>query len=280
MYYRLICSDLDDTLLTSDGRVLPEVTSAVHRYESAGGKFAIVTGRMTAGALPIANEMGLHGEIITYQGALLSDIDTGATLFAETIPTSDAVRIGEYLEKKGVYYQTYIGNEFFTARANDFTRLYGKLSFAEFVETGVPLSAYLRENAVSPPKILIMEQPKEIPAIQRDLIEVFGEDFLINTSKPYIIEIIPRTVSKAVAVARLAARYDIPREQVICVGDSQNDLPMIDYAGVGVVVGNAGDEVKAHADFIAPTNDEGGLAFVVDRFGKMERAFCPGDPIE
>lgn len=279
MYYKLICSDLDDTLLTSDGRVLPAVTEAVHRYEKAGGKFALVTGRMTAGALPIAQMMDLHGEIITYQGALLSDIDSREVLFSETIPTSDAVRIGEYLEKRGVYYQTYIGDRFYTSRANDFTVLYGKLSFAEFVETGVPLSRYLSENAVSPPKILIMKDPEEIPAIQKELIDVFGEGFLINTSKPFIIEIIPRTVSKAFAVKRLAERYGIPREQVVCVGDSQNDLPMIDYAGVGAVVNNASTEVKSHADFIAPSNDEGGLAFVIEHFGSMERAYRPGDPV-
>ena len=273
MFYKLICSDLDDTLLNSDGVVLPSVVDSVHRYEKRGGKFCIVTGRMTAGALPVARMMDIHGEIITFQGASITDIDSGRTLFSETIPTKDAVTIGEYLEERGIYYQTYIGDKFFTAVKNDFTVLYGKLSFAEFVETGIPLSRYLSENEIEPPKMLIMEQPEKIAAIQRELIQKFGKDFLINTSKPFIIEIIPRSVNKAFAVERLAKKYGIRREEVVCVGDSENDLPMIEYAGVGAVVDNAPDFVKKRADYIAPSCDEGGLGRVIDFFGSMETPY-------
>lgn len=273
MYYPLICTDLDDTLLSSKGEIPSVVRQAISRYVSAGGKFVIVTGRMTAGALPVARSLGLHGEIITYQGAVISDIDTEEVLFSETIPTDDAVEIGRYLESRGIYYQTYIGDKFYTAVANDFTRLYGKLSFAEFVETIRPLSEYLSENRISPPKMLIMEIPEKIPVIQKELIDRFGDRFLINTSKPFIVEIILRSVNKGFAVDRLAHRYGIERERVICVGDSENDLPMIDYAGIGAVVANASDSVKKHADYLTDSCDEGGIATIIDRFGFVDRPF-------
>ncbi|MBR1747847.1 MAG: HAD family phosphatase [Clostridia bacterium] len=273
MYYKLICSDLDDTLLTSDGRVLPEVKDAVHKYVQNGGKFAIVTGRMTAGAIPVARMMDIHGEIATYQGAHITDIDSGRLLFSETIPTADAVRVGRYLEERGIYYQTYIGDYFYTAVATDYTRLYGRLSFADFVETKYPLSRYLEENAVCPPKLLIMQSPDRIPGTLVDLREKFGKEFLINTSKPFIIEIVPLSVNKAFAVRRLAERYGLSVQEVVCVGDSENDLPMIEFAGVGAVVNNASDEVKSHADFVAKSNDEGGLAQVVDFFGSLDAPY-------
>lgn len=273
MFYKLICSDLDDTLITDNGELTAEVKDSVLRYVSAGGKFCIVTGRMTVGAVPICRELGLSGELVTYQGAVITDLATGEILDRICISTADAVEIGKFMEERKLYYQTYVGDVFVTQKANNYTVLYGRISKAEFLETEIPLSEYIEKNGLCPPKLLLLEDPTRVPAVLKALKENFGDKFRINTSKPYIIEIIPKGISKAVAVEKLAKRHGIKREEIICIGDSENDIPMIDCAGLGVAVANASDEVKSYAQVIAPGNNDGGVAWTIDNIGFSESQY-------
>ena len=94
--YKLVCSDLDDTLIGKSGEVTEKTKEAVRAYVERGGMFRIVTGRMTVGALPICRDLGLHGELASYQGAIISDVDTGEVYRKTVIPfaTSNSSGIG------------------------------------------------------------------------------------------------------------------------------------------------------------------------------------------
>lgn len=268
MKYKLICSDLDDTLIGSDGKYGRGLKNAIKDYEERGGIFCIVTGRMTAGALPLASELGLKNELATFQGAVISDLRTGKVLSETVISCEKAVEIGKYIESKGYYYQTYDGDKFYTATPNDFTVLYGKLSHAEFAVTEEKLSVFIGKKKLNPPKILLMDDAEKIPAILEDLRGKFGKDFLINTSKPFIVEIIPHGTDKGVAVAFIADRHGISREEIVCVGDSENDVPMLKYAGVGVCVGSGSAKAKEAADDVAPGCDDDPVTWVINKYGK------------
>jgi len=268
--YKLICSDLDDTLVTNDGAITEEVKTAVGRYVAAGGRFCIVTGRMTKGAKKIYKQLNLDTETATYQGAIISDLNTGEIFYSECLTTKDAAEVADYIEGRGFYCQTYSGDNFLMRKANEYSVLYGKICGADFYETGMSLGEYIRLNNLTPPKVLVLEEVSKIPAFERELKVKFGDRFRINTSKPYIIEIIPKTVSKARAAEFIARRHGIKKEEIICVGDSDNDLPMIDFAGMGAVVANASEKVKAHADIIIPSNEESGVAWLIANFGLQE----------
>ena len=125
--YKLVCTDLDGTLLQSGKSLDVSVKSAIKAYEEKGGKFCVVTGRMTVGALPICRALELHGELITYQGAVVSDIDSGKIVFEKTLPYDRAAEILQFVEEWGWYCQTYYGDKFYTATPTDFTRFYGKV---------------------------------------------------------------------------------------------------------------------------------------------------------
>lgn len=267
MKYRLICSDLDDTLIDKDTKVGKGLKAAIEKYVKIGGKFCIVTGRMTSGAIPVCKELGLHGEVITYQGSMVSDIDTGDVLYSKTIPRDEAVEIGRFIEESGYYYQTYVGSRFYAEKPNSFTSVYSTLSHAEFVQTEGKLSDFILQNNVNPPKLLSMAAPKDIPAMLQKLRGKFGDRYLINTSKPFIIEIIPSGVSKGLAVKKLAEKYGIKREEIICVGDSENDLTMIEYAGLGVVVASGSEIAKEKADVIAPGMNDDPITWVIEKYG-------------
>ena len=270
MKYKMICSDLDDTMIGRKQQYGPHEKEAIHRYVDAGGKFVIVTGRMTSGVLPVCKELDLHGEVLSYQGAVMTDIDTENTIEQVTIPCDLATEIGQYIEKRGYYYQTYIGDHFYTRVATDFSQLYVKVAHAKYVETGILLSEYIRENNVSPPKFVLLSEPAVAPSIRDDLISKFGDELLINISKPFIIEIIPHGISKGVAVKKLADRYGIKREEVICIGDSDNDLTMLEYGGLSVCVKNGSPRAKSASDVIAPDCDDDPIAWLIEKYALSE----------
>lgn len=88
----------------------------------------------------------------------------------------------------------------------------------------------------------------------------------ITKSKPHFLEIIEGTVNKGVALAALAERLGISRQDVMAIGDSFNDLEMIQYAGVGVAMGNARKEIKQQADIVTLTNEEDGVAEAIEQY--------------
>ncbi len=264
MKYKMICSDLDDTLIGSSQELSENVKNAIHRYIDNGGKFVIVTGRMTSGALPVCKELGLYGEVITFQGAVVADIASGKILEEAVFSTEQAVEICKAIEELGWYYQTYIDDYFITEKANLYTKGYAKLSRARYEETGIKVSEYVQNNNLKPPKFLLMDDENIIKERVKILQAKFGDKYLVNTSKPFIIEIVLKSINKGSAVANLAKKYNIKREEIICVGDSENDISMLSYAGLGIAVGNGNKIAKEHADLIAPSADDDAIAWIIN----------------
>jgi Cof subfamily protein (haloacid dehalogenase superfamily) len=270
MKYKLICSDLDDTLLNNDGDFSDNIKNSIKRYVDSGGKFMIVTGRMTAATLPLARRMELHGEIVTFQGGVTCDVDTGAVIERITIDTNEAVIVAKYLESKGYYFHTYVDDYFITQKECYFSKYYAKVCISRCVETVMPLSEYMEKNKVETPKILICANEEDVPRIMKEMQIKFGDKFLINTSKPWLIEFVPNTVSKATGIDHVAKKYNIKKEEIICIGDSFNDAEMLKYAGLACVVENGSPAAKKYADIIVPSNSEEGVAFVINKYGFLK----------
>lgn len=270
MKYKLICSDLDDTLLTGYRTYHPELKASIHRYIDGGGKFMIATGRMTSGVLPIARELELSGEIVTFQGAVVADISSGEIISGKAISTLDAAKALKYIEGKGYYSQIYIGDTFATQKAQQFTLTYANISVAEYIETGIPLSEYVQQNKISPPKILVCAEQAEIPDILNELKCRFSDKFLVNTSKPWLVEMVHKSVNKAAGISTVANKYGIKPQEIICIGDSLNDVEMLKFAGLAAVVENGSDDAKQYADIIAPACLDNGVGWVIDNYGYIE----------
>jgi Predicted hydrolases of the HAD superfamily len=128
MKYKLIAADFDDTILHSNMTFSDYFVRTVKDYESAGGKFIVVTGRMTASIIPYCKEMGLKGEVISYQGAAIADIETGEHLETTPIPLEEAVEMTSYLEKRGIYHHVYEGGDMVVNDPSPFGEMYAKLA--------------------------------------------------------------------------------------------------------------------------------------------------------
>ena len=110
MKYKFIACDYDDTLLPKSGVISDFTKDTIREYIARGGRFAICTGRMFRSIVKIAREFGLHGEIISYQGALIKNIDTEETLLVNYIDKDLAVDYVEFMKKQNVFPQVYVGD--------------------------------------------------------------------------------------------------------------------------------------------------------------------------
>ncbi len=263
--YKMIAMDLDDTLLDKQLCISETNLSAIKLARESGVKVVLATGRMYRATLPYASELGLDTPAISYQGALVIKPDTGQVLLHRPVPMASALKIVRELKPYGYHINLYMDDNLFIARQSAESRLYKSISGVEAIEVG-DLEEFLLEKQFDPTKVLVVAREEQLDEIAPGLKSLFGENLHITKSKPHFLEFSHPQATKGHALAEVAGYYGIAREEIIAVGDSYNDLEMLDYAGLSAVVDNARDEIKAKADFVTSANTDGGVARVIRRF--------------
>ncbi|MDA8337016.1 MAG: Cof-type HAD-IIB family hydrolase [Peptococcaceae bacterium] len=267
---RLLAVDLDDSLLGSDLGVSPRNREALAVCKRAGVRVVLATGRMYRSAERIALELGLDDPVIAYQGALVkwpggpSGPPGGGPRVIQHLPLPlDLARevIGR-VAPYGYHINVYLDDTLHVAAPTEEVRRYAALSGVGVRVVGDLLS-FLSED---PTKVLVIAAEEKLDALAFDLTPLVGGKLNITKSKPHFLEFSHREASKGQALAKLAGLFGVRREEVMAVGDSYNDLDMVEYAGIGVVMGNARPEIKSRADFITTANDCDGVALAVERF--------------
>jgi Cof subfamily protein (haloacid dehalogenase superfamily) len=115
-------------------------------------------------------------------------------------------------------------------------------------------------------KCLLTAEPDKAEKIEQELAEKFGDQLNIFRSEPYFVEIMPPNVHKATSLEKLLEVLDMDRKDLVACGDGYNDLSMIEFAGLGVAMSNAAEDIQEKADFITLSNEEDGVAHVINKF--------------
>lgn len=264
MTIRLVAMDLDDTLLRDDWTISPRVVTAIQKAQAQGVKMTIATGRMSISARPYAEQLGLDVPVITYHGAMIQHALSGDIIFRCVIPSALATEIVQDVAGRGVYAQIYLKDRVITPKHNDWAREYERISRVR-IEEG-DLSVVLSQEPEGVEKILLMAEEADLDQLAPLLRQRYGEKVHITKSKPCFLEMTDCSVNKGVALAALAELLGIAQEDVMAIGDSFNDLEMIQYAGLGVAMGNARSEIKEQADIVTVTNEEDGVAEALERY--------------
>ncbi len=262
MAIKLIAFDMDDTLLMDDRTIGKRTLDALRAAHAQGVKIVPATGRGKHSMWKYVEQIGVADAAICTNGAQVYDGD-GKTIFENPVPLAAAQRVVRFARENGWYLQGYSADDYFFEQETEETRLYARLAGHMGQAVG-DLEAYLR---LPPYKLLFvqtdMERMKRLKAAAAPL---FGQELCLFVSKPFYLEITSPAATKGKAVLKLAERFGLLPGETMCFGDSGNDLSMIDCAGVGVVMGNAADEIKAHADLIAPSNQDEGVAQVIEKY--------------
>ena len=265
-YFRLLAFDLDGTLLPYGEPPRPRVVNALRRAQAAGVIVTLATGRAPSTARPYAHRLGITAPIICFQGGRVVDPGSGESLYARTYPLALARAVLMYaraLEEElgdGWAPLVYQGDEMYV------TRLW--LSEEEYREFFAPRWHYLNSFDELPEapvdKLIFVGEPSKLDALQPRLRERFQGLVEVVRSWRIFLEVTALGVTKGNALAWLARYLGIPRERVVAVGDADNDISMLRWAGLAVAMGHAPPEVKAVADVIAPPVEEDGAAWVID----------------
>ncbi|KXG74009.1 Cof-type HAD-IIB family hydrolase [Thermotalea metallivorans] len=271
MAYKLIVSDMDGTLLTSNGKISEETEKVLRQLMDKGIHVAVATGRIFTSAKVYAKYLGVTTPIIACNGAMVRNLKDMKIIYESHLSREDCLKILEICRKHHLYFHFYTDTIFYTERLD-----YSSLKYSEWnktlreeekIDLRVIDDPYkiIQNNESKIYKFVIIDQDKELLAKVRRELEAIPT---IECSKSWHnnLEIMNRGVSKGAAVRRLAKSLGIRREEVICFGDHENDLSMIEYAGLGIAMGNADEVVKARADYVTATNDEDGVAKALKKF--------------
>ncbi|MFY9176817.1 MAG: Cof-type HAD-IIB family hydrolase [Caldicoprobacterales bacterium] len=262
MNYKLIAVDLDDSLLGTDLEISNRNKEALIKAMEKGVLVTIATGRMFISALRYAHQLGLDVPIITYQGGLIKNAFSKDVLYNKTLPMDICRRIIHICKEKSLHLQIYIGDEYYFEEDNKYSNMY-------YENIGVKGQAVgpLDKFSFDPPnKLLIIDEPDIIGKLRNEFAKIFDNQIEVTTSKPEYLEFTHKDATKGKALEYLANLKGINRENVIAIGDSYNDISMLQYAGLGVAMGNSPEYVKSHADYITGINDEDGVAQAIDKF--------------
>jgi hypothetical protein len=263
--YKLISCDLDGTLKDKNGDISPKDIEAIHKWVDSGRYFVINSGRAPASILFSETKIGLidrDGYGIGFNGGAVYRTDTRELLTHETMPNETGQKVLSMLKTLGANVIAYIGNTLYTEKVTDFLLPYITISGVEYVEIG-DFSKLTGDIS----KILaIGEMPELIDIQNKTNPHIAGLCDSVFTAS-VLLEFVPLGVNKGKGLRKLAEMLDIDMSEVIAIGDNQNDLPMIECAGLGIAVGNALDEVKEKADLVMDlTNNESVVSGIILKY--------------
>lgn len=267
MSIKLIAIDLDGTLLNEAREITPTVKAAIAAARRQGVKVVLATGRPLIGVRPYLRELALDvaGEFcLCNNGGLIVHADSGEILFETALDYGDYRYLEALAREVGCHFHALDAERLFTAN-----RDISKYTVHESFITGIPLH-FCPAEAMDPtlrfPKMMMIDHPEVLEAaITRIPPETFQRYTLLRSS-PFFLEILHRDVDKGKGIARLAQHLGIERQAVMCIGDHGNDLAMIDYAGLGVAMGNAEPAILAAAQYVTASNREEGVAQAIQRW--------------
>lgn len=266
MKYKLLVLDIDGTLTNSKKEITDFTKKTLHKLQESGVKIALASGRPSYGVVPVAKELELDkygGFILSFNGGRIEDCASGKVIYERIMPAEMINRLYELSKLNRVSILTYKDENIITENPDDpyiikeavLNRMKIKKvdSFVGYIDFPVT-------------KCLMVEDGDYLAQVEKNIKAQLGDSLSIYRSEPFFLEIMPQNIDKALSLEKLLYYMGITKDEMVACGDGFNDLTMIKFAGLGVAMKNGQDVVKQAADYIAPANDDDGVAYVVNNF--------------
>lgn len=253
--YKAIFSDIDGTLLNTSHRIPKEVKQRIAEIKEQGIPFVLVSARMPKGMRGIRDELGLLAPMICYSGALVVD-ENEESLYSVELPVEAVQGVYQCVcrEENDISVNLYREDQWMVEDQTD-PWVRQEWEITGVIPQEIPFTDQVFAHVH---KILCMGEPEQISRMEEILLDEFPQ-IRIYKSKPTYLEIMSMEASKSGAIQKLEEKFGIERQEIIAFGDGHNDIDMLQYAGMGIAMGNAQDDVKAAADIVTATNDQGGM---------------------
>lgn len=263
----LVAIDMDGTLLDPAHKLTPRVKQAIARARALGVRIVLTSGRPVPGLAPFLHELGIDGDddyCIACNGGLVQRIGPRETVVEYPLSFDDFVYCEQVAREIGVHFQALDATRMYTP--NQDISIY---TVADSHLSRMPLS-YRRVADMDPGmsfiKLMMIDEPDVLDAAIARLPAALTGRFAVLKSAPFFLEVFDHRAGKGQSLQKLAEHLGIDRANVMAIGDQENDLTMLQYAGTSVAMGNAIDAVKAVARFETATNADEGVAKAIERF--------------
>lgn len=263
--YKLIALDMDGTLLNEEKQISPANYEAIQQARENGVKVVLASGRPLVGFKRYLEELNLVSEedyAVAFNGALVQSSEGNEIISKTTLTVEDYKFLYELSKELKVNIHALTESKVIAPKDNQYTRLEAEMNH---ISSEIIAVEDVAEDTTIV-KVMFIDEPELIEEIMEKIPEEVRNKYTIVRSAPFFLEFLDKSVNKGAGVAALAEKLNIKQEEVICIGDAGNDIHMIKYAGLGVAMGNAFPEVKKVANFITKTNEQDGVAHIINKF--------------
>lgn len=254
--------DIDGTLTRPDGSIASAVISAVKAAADKGVKIVLASGRPTFGMLELAKLFGLDkndGYIISYNGCGIYHVPTEKYLVQHFVSKDILLMLDAEIKNHSNLSPIFYDNEqILTTKRNYYVDFEAELNNSVAYERD-----YYPEGS---PKLIWAGEPSNLDQIEAYIQQKFGFYCTISRSLPCFLEFTPLGIDKGAAIQEICTLLNHPIAATVAFGDGNNDKTMLQTAGIGVAMENGRDEVKAIADYIAPSNQVDGVIVAIEKF--------------
>jgi len=258
---KMVATDIDGTILPYGGEFRPAVLDCINELNKKGIKVVLVTGRMHSSAVPLAQKLGLNTPVISYQGGLIKEMN-GKTLYQSNLPPQTAKEIIKWARENDVHINLYLDDKLYVEQDNKIIQYYIK---GKFVDYKVCSFDDLEIKDVNKLLAIDIDDAERVSGWVNILTEKYPHLYIVK-STPYFCEIGPSDAKKSLSVEFLRNYWGIKKEEVLTIGDQNNDIDLVECGGIGVAMGNGTEELKKCADYITDTCDNDGFVKAIEKF--------------
>jgi len=269
MTFKMLCLDIDGTLLNSNHEVSLETKHAIQTLPK-DFPVILVSARMPKGIMFLHKELQLKTPIICYSGALVIDVARNGSyqpILNKSMTLPQMKNIYQQAKMKHIHIGFYRDDDWYVEDMDDWATQ--EKDIAKTNPTVIDyegLFRILEDSHNGANKVLCMGKEEEIESLESSLKNACDGELTIYRSKPTYLEIMHHTVTKTSAIRFLQRKFNLKQHQIIAVGDNFNDIDMLQYAGLGVAMANAPEQVKQIANEITLSNDNNGVAKVIQKY--------------
>jgi Cof subfamily protein (haloacid dehalogenase superfamily) len=273
---KVIIMDVDGTLANNNKVISEKTKDALMKAQEAGAILILASGRPTSGLMDFAKELKMdenHGLLVSFNGSKVIDCQTGEVLFNETMSVEEGQAVLEHLKKfdvkpmidKGNYmYVNDVFNNEIDYNGNTLNIIKYESRGGKFKLCEMDDLAAFADYPLN--KILTAGDPDYLQQNYKAMMEPFKDKLSCMFTAPFYFEFTANGIDKAKALDTVLIPMGYKREEMIAFGDGHNDATMVKYAGIGVAMANAVDDLKEVADEVTRSNEEDGIAFTLSKY--------------
>ncbi|WP_066504144.1 Cof-type HAD-IIB family hydrolase [Abyssisolibacter fermentans] len=275
MKHKLLALDMDGTLLNSDLKISQENKMVIEELKEKGVVVTIATGRTYPAIIAYARELNIDVPIIAYNGGIIKYLHNNRIIYSNNIPVEQCINTIDICKEFDVDCYLYSENKIFIEKQGFLLEFYEEINknLKEKEKIEIVNVKDMKKSLKEDPKIykivVFSDNSNAVSEVRKKLLKEGNLE--VYKSSDCFLDVTNKGASKGFGVKKLAEYLGIDKEKIIAVGDSDNDISMIKYAGLGIAMGNAIDEAKKVADYVTEANNDNGVANAIRKLVLKEK---------